>query len=140
MQACRTGQACTSSTRTDDASSNLPFPEVDPCPDPVDPAQLLDELSATIRRFIVMDAEQADAAALWVVLTWLIDVVEVAPLAIINAPEKSCGKSQLLDVIGRMSARPLPVSNVSTAALFRSVELWRPTLLIDEADTFIRRE
>jgi putative DNA primase/helicase len=24
------------------------------------------------------------------------------------------------------------------AGLFRSVELWRPTLLIDEADTFIR--
>ena len=119
-------------------SGDLPFAEVDPHPDPVDPALLLDELSATIRRFIVMDAEQADAVALWVALTWLIDVVEVAPLAVINAPEKSCGKSQLLDVMGRMSARPLPVSNVSTASLFRSMELWRPTLLIDEADTFIR--
>ena len=50
----------------------------------------------------------------------------------------ACGKSVLLDVIGRMSARPLPVSNVSTASLFRSVELWSPTLLIDEADTFVR--
>ncbi len=37
-----------------------------------------------------------------------------------------------------MSARPLPVSNSSTAALFRSIDLWKPTLLIDEADTFIR--
>ena len=122
----------------DGASSDLPFPEVDPCPDPVEPALLLDELSASIRRFIVMGPEQADATALWVALTWFIDVVEVAPLAIINAPEKSCGKSQLLDVMGRMSARPLPVSNLSTAALFRSVEMMRPTLLIDEADTFIR--
>jgi putative DNA primase/helicase len=73
-----------------------------------------------------------------VAFTWFINAVEVAPLAVINAPEKSCGKSLLLDVVGRMSARPLPVSNASTAALFRSVELWSPTILIDEADTFIR--
>ena len=122
----------------DGSSGNLPFPEVDPCPDPVDPALLLDELSATIRRYIVMDQEQADAAALWVALTWFINVVEIAPLAMINAPGKACGKSQLLDVMGRMSARPLPVSNLTTAALFRSVEMMRPTLLIDEADTFIQ--
>lgn len=74
----------------------------------------------------------------WVAQTWFIDYVEVAPLAIINAPEKACGKSQLLDVMGRMSARPLPVANVTPAAVFRSVELWSPTLLIDEADTFFR--
>jgi putative DNA primase/helicase len=115
-----------------------PFPDVEPCPTPVNPASLLTEVASTIRRFIVMDPAQADAAALWVALTWLMDAVDVAPLAIINAPEKSCGKSQLLDVMGRMSARPLPVSNVSTASLFRSMELWGPTLLIDEADTFIR--
>ena len=85
-----------------------------------------------------MQAEQADAAALWTAFTWFIHVVAVAPLAIINAPEKSCGKTQLLDVMGRMSARPLSASNVSTASLFRSMELWEPTLLIDEADTFVR--
>ena len=124
--------------KEDDASSSLPFPEIEPWTTPVDPEQVLNDISHTIRRFIVMDQEQADAAVLWVALTWFIDVVEVAPLAIINAPEKSCGKSQLLDVMGRMSARPLPVSNLSTAALFRSVEMMRPTLLIDEADTFIR--
>ena len=123
---------------TDNESSNLPFPEVDPWPDPVDPAQLLDELSVTIHRFIVMDDEQADAVALWVVLTWFIEVVKVAPLIIANAPEKACAKSLLLELIGRISAKPLSVSNLSTAALFRSVEMFGLTLLIDEADTFIR--
>jgi putative DNA primase/helicase len=104
-------------------SSSLPFAEAEPCPSEVDPALLLNEVAATIRIYIVLDEEQADAAALWVALTWFIDVVEVAPLAMMNAPEKSCGKSLLLDVIGRMSARPLPVSNATTAGLFRSVEL-----------------
>lgn len=116
----------------------LPFVEVEPHPQPIDPAHLLDEVSETIRRFIVLDADQADAAALWCALTWFIDVVEVAPLAIINAPEKSCGKTQLLTVMGRMAYRPLPASNASASALFRAVELWKPSILIDEADTFFR--
>lgn len=115
-----------------------PFAEVEPHADPIDPAQLLSEVADTIRQFIVLDTEQANAAALWIALTWFIDVVEVAPLAIINAPEKSCGKTQLLTVLGRMAYRPLPASNASASALFRAVELWKPTILIDEADTFFR--
>jgi len=119
-------------------SDRLPFAEVEPHHEPIDPAQLLNEVSDTIRQFIVLDTEQAHAAALWCALTWFIDVVEVAPLAIINAPEKSCGKTQLLTVMGRMAYRPLPASNASASALFRAVELWKPTILIDEADTFFR--
>jgi hypothetical protein len=34
-------------------------------------------------------------------------------------------------------SRPLPTANTSAAAIFRVVELQRPTLLIDEADTFL---
>jgi len=124
--------------RNDEAEAILPFPIVEPYPEPIVPAQLLDEIAVTIHRFIVVEPEQADAAALWVAFTWFIGVVQVAPLAIINAPEKACGKSQLLDVLGRMAARPLPAANSSTAFLFRAVEKWTPTLLIDEADTFIR--
>ena len=125
--------------RSDEGEAGrLPFNEVEPYPHPIDPAQLLDEVSDTIKRFIVLDTEQAHAAALWVALTWFIDVVEVAPLAIINAPEKSCGKTQLLTVVGRMAYRPLPASNASASALFRAVEMWKPTILIDEADTFFR--
>lgn len=118
--------------------ARLPFAEVEQHPDPIDPAQLLDEVSDTVRRFIVLDIEQAHAAALWVAFTWLTDVAEVAPLAIINAPEKACGKSQMLTLLGKMVCRPLPASNSTAAGLFRAVELWKPTVLIDEADTFIR--
>lgn len=125
--------------RSDESEADrLPFDEVEPHPETINPAHLLTEVSDTIKRFIVLDIEQAHAATLWVALTWFIDVVEVAPLAIINAPEKSCGKTQLLTVLGRMAYRPLPASNASASALFRAVELWKPTILIDEADTFFR--
>lgn len=115
-----------------------PFPDVEMHPDPVDPAALLDEISDIIRRFIVLDKEQADAAALWVAHTHLVDEADVSPIAIINAPEKACAKTLFQTVLGRMAYRPLPASNASLSALFRAVEAWRPTLLIDEADTFFR--
>lgn len=134
----KTLDALVKAERNDDDEAALPFPIVEPYPDPIVPAQLLDEIAVTIHRFIVVEPEQADAAALWVTFTWFIGVVQIAPLAIINAPEKACGKSQMLDVLGRMVARPLPAANSSTAFLFRAVEKWTPTLLIDEADTFIR--
>jgi hypothetical protein len=117
---------------------NLPFPIVESHPEPIDPAQLLDDISYMIRKYIVLDPEQADAAALWVALTWFILHMDLAPLAIINAPEKACGKTQLLSVIGYMSNRPLPASNASSSAIFRAVEKWQPTMLIDEADTFFK--
>lgn len=131
--------AMVKAARSDESEGKkLPFMEVEPHPEPIDPAKLLDEVADTIRQFIVLDTDQANAAALWCALTWFIDVVEVAPLAIINAPEKSCGKTQLLTVLGRMAYRPLPASNASPSALFRAVESWKPTILIDEADTFFR--
>lgn len=118
--------------------ANTPFSQVEPWPKAVDGAALLSEIARTVRRFIVCQPETTHAVALWVAMTWCIDMVDVAPIAIITAPEKRCGKSQLLFLIGRLANRPLPASNITPAALFRSIDLWHPTLLIDEADAFMR--
>ncbi|MCA8199195.1 DUF3631 domain-containing protein [Burkholderia vietnamiensis] len=115
-----------------------PFAEVEPWHEQVDGGALLSEIARTIRRFIVCDESTVTAAVLWTAMTWLMDSVDVAPLAIITAPEKRCGKSQLLDLLGRLSRRPLLAGNVTAAALFRAIEAWQPTLLIDEADAFMR--
>lgn len=64
--------------------------------------------------------------------------MQIAPIACITAPEKRCGKTQLLTLIGMLCYQPLPASNITAAALFRSIEKWKPTLLIDEADAFLR--
>src|SRR5262249_56153816 len=54
------------------------------------------------------------------------------------SPEKRCGKTTCLRLVGAVAARPLTASNVTAAVVFRTVEMVRPTLLIDEADSFIR--
>jgi sulfur transfer protein SufE len=118
--------------------SPLPFAEVEPCDEPVEPAFVLNEMAAAIRRHIIMDDEQLDAVTLWVAFTWFIGDVEVAPLLIITAPEKACGKSQLLNLVGQFASRPLSAANSTPSFLFRAISAWGPTLLIDEADTFIR--
>ena len=125
--------------RSEDRNAGrLPFVEHEPAEQPVDPARLFDEVTAVIQRYIVLDLEQAHAAALWVAHTHLTDVADVSPLAIINAPERACAKTLFQALLGRMCYRPLPASNASLSALFRAVESWQPTILIDEADTFFR--
>lgn len=112
--------------------------DIEPWSAPIIVAELLDEVRATIRRFIVCDPPTVTATALWIAFTWIIDHAQVAPMAIITAPEKRCGKTQLLDVMGRLSMRGLFASSISPAATFRVIEAKSPTLLIDEADAFFR--
>lgn len=114
------------------------YPEVIPWANCVDGAELLDEIYETLKKFIVCSEETAVAATLWISFTWFIDHAQVAPLAVITAPEKRCGKTQMLSLIGKLSRRPLVASNISPSAIFRVVERDAPTLLIDEADTFLR--
>lgn len=114
------------------------FDEVESWPEPVDGAELLNDIARAIGQYVIADKETIRAAALWVTFTWLIDVVQVAPIANITAPEKRCGKTVMLSALGKLAYRPLQASDIATAALFRSIELWSPTLLIDEVDAFLR--
>jgi hypothetical protein len=118
--------------------SNELFPPVEPWPEPVDGAALVRELSEVLQRYVVCQAEAADAAALWITFTWFIDEVHVAPIANITAPLPNCGKSTLLEFIETFSCQPLKCDGISAAALFRSMDKWQPTLLVDEVDTFLR--
>lgn len=89
-----------------EGGSNVLFEEVEPWPQPINGADLLDELSATVRRFVVCERHTADAAALWLAFTWCIDAVSVAPIANITAPLPNCGKSTMLDLFERLWVKP----------------------------------
>ena len=114
------------------------FPVIEPWPEVVDPKALLEDLCLALKRFAVLPEHADTALALWIIFTWLIDHVDVAPILAISSPEKRCGKTTVLSLVQRLVKRPLPASNITPAALFRSIEHFKPTLLIDEADTFIQ--
>ena len=109
-----------------------------PWPSEVDGAELLDTLRTVAQRFLVLPRDGDNVIALWTLFTHCIDAASVAPILALLSPEKRCGKTTTLDLLTRLSRRALPGSNITTAALFRSVEKWAPTLLIDEADSFLR--
>ena len=111
---------------------------VEPWDESVDLAELLNEISSVLDKHIVCNAEVKTAATLWIAYSWCIEHVPFAPLAIITAPEMRCGKTQLLEVMGRLSRKPLMASGISPAAVFRVVDAQRPTLFIDEVDTFLK--
>ncbi len=125
-------------TRKADKPDDEPFADIEPYPDSVEPAQLLDEISTTIRRFIVLDKYQADIASLWVAACWFVDVIHTAPIALINAPEKACGKTQLLTLLGKLAPRATQLSGISPSVLFRMIEKYQPTLFVDEIETVLK--
>ena len=113
------------------------FPPLEIWEQPIDGCELLDEIKKTISQYIIADEQTIIASTLWVTFTWFIDVVNYAPIANITAPEKRCGKTKLLSVLKRLSYKALSTSNISAPALFRLIELYKPTLLIDEVDSFL---
>jgi putative DNA primase/helicase len=115
----------------------ISFPDPEPWQHAVAGAELLDDFSAALRQHVIMSKEAADATALWIVHTYLIDVIDTSPRLAITSPEKGCGKTTLLDILGIVTRCPLPTANATPASVFRVIEMSRPTLLIDEADTFL---
>jgi len=113
------------------------FPEVEPWTDEVSGGALLDEIAATFRRYVVLPKHTDTVAALWVLNTYVHDASYHSPMIILTSPEKRCGKTTALNVFMAVCNRPLPASNVSGAVVFRAIEKWHPTLMIDEVDSFL---
>jgi hypothetical protein len=121
------------------SESNLGIPDTEPWPDTVNGLSLFDEVDALLRRHVVFQkAGDPHVITAWTVGTYLYEVFNIFPRLGITSPDSQCGKTTVLDILNRLARRPLMTSNLSTSSAFRAVEAWRPTLLVDEMDTFIK--
>lgn len=100
-------------------------------------AALLDEVRAAVTRYVALPSVHVEVGVtLWIAATHAVDALNTAPRLAIRSPEKRCGKSRLLDLVGALCRNPLPTANVSSAVLYRVMGgKNKPTLIIDEADT-----
>jgi putative DNA primase/helicase len=114
------------------------FEAIDPSDESVEGATLLDELAETFKKYLVLPKDAESILALWVVHTYAIDAAHATPYLHVRSPLARCGKSKLLDLLEALVYRHLKFSNASSAAIFRVIEAHHPTLLIDEADTYIK--
>jgi uncharacterized protein DUF3631/uncharacterized protein DUF3854 len=115
-------------------------PTAPPWDEKVDAKEVLDLICAAISRFVWMKPPQCRAVALWIVLSYLHDVVDILPLLLITSPEEECGKTTLAELIYNLSNRPIAASNISSAAVYRTIKDDCPTLILDEADTYLRED
>ena len=102
---------------------NLPFEVYEPYDKPVVLGELLDEVSRTIRIYVIVENIQADTAALWILHTYLISCFDTSPVLIANAPERACAKTLFQTVLAKLAARALMASNATASSLFRSIDL-----------------
>ena len=119
----------------------IEWPESEPWPEPVDGARLLTSLAELITSYVYIPGELADALSLWIVHSYLHDRLEVSTFLNLTSATKRCGKSLLLEVLSELVYRPLPVAgNITPAALFRTIQKFEPTLLLDEIDTYLAND
>ena len=135
IQAALNGSHHPANSRLQGSSLNLEDPE--PLSGPVVPGEVLTEVEEAFVRHVALPESASVALALWVMHAATHDCWSVSPILAIVSPTKRCGKTTLLHLLSTLVPRPLPAANITSAALFRAVEKYTPTLILDEADTFL---
>ena len=129
---------CASGSGKIGSYSALPHWKVGPWPEPVAGAALLEFIKQVFRRYVVMPKGADTALALWTLHAWTADAGDISPFLVLVSPTKRCGKTSVLIILLYLTPRSELASNISASASFATSQEVRPTLLIDEADTFVK--
>jgi hypothetical protein len=103
-------------------------------PEEVDGDALLDELRNHFRRYVVLPKEADVALALWVLHTWVFDCFDITPYLAITSPTPRCGKTVLMTMLHWLCCRGKKSDSMSRAVIYRSVDVEKPTLILDEVN------
>ena len=98
---------------------------------------LIAELESFVRSYVTL-AEPFDALviALWLAATHVWTVFDAFPYLVITSATKRSGKTRLLELMSFVAASSRLIANISPAALYRTIDAEKPTLLVDEAEMF----
>jgi hypothetical protein len=104
---------------------------------PINGTELLDEVKAFIRRFVVLQSEAAgDLLALWVLHTHAFEAAWATPYLRVVSAAPDSGKTLLMEVLSSISRSGWHAVNPSVAVLYRRIDRDQPTLLLDEMDNY----
>lgn len=94
----------------------------------------LNILEAEFRKYIDLDAsEDYFLLSLWTIGTYLHPLFVAYPYIFINGV-KGCGKTKLLHLCKLISFHGLHAGSISSSVLFRIIDMYRPSIFIDEAE------
>ena len=87
-----------------------------------------------IHRYLEIDMFYERLASYYVLFSWLYDCFTMVPY-LRALGDYGTGKTRFIETIGGLCYRPISTAGVaSTASIFRMLELFRGTLILDEAD------
>ena len=119
-------------------SGERPHWSVEPAEHPVKGGDLIKKVSRRIKRHVVMDDEQVLTVAIWVAFAWTHDAATHTPILCVTSPEAECGKTTLLGLLQLLTPKGMLFVDTSSAVLYRMIEAWHPTLIVDEADVMFK--
>jgi len=127
-EACRmpSRRPAAASATGSDATRTVPLPN------------LLGEIEAIVRRYVMIPADALTAVVLWIAHTYVLDAFDVTPYLNVTSSAKRCGKSRLLEVLESLVRGAWLVIRPSEAVLFRKIGRDQPTLLLDEVDAIFK--
>ncbi|MGH9461338.1 MAG: hypothetical protein ACRD1X_08970 [Vicinamibacteria bacterium] len=97
-------------------------------------AELLAEIQAFVHRYVDVSPLYETIAAYYVLLSWIYDGFNELPYLRLRGDPGS-GKTRFLLTVGSLCYKPIFASGASTVSpLFRILDAFRGTLIIDEAD------
>jgi hypothetical protein len=112
--------------------------DVEPWPEAVDGATVLDEVAKKVSSCLALPDGAPDTIALWIMHAHAYEAFIHSPRLNFRSPMKGCGKTLALDVLAVLTPRSLRTESITPAVLFRLVESHKPTLLLDETDTYLK--
>ena len=118
---------------------DVEFVDPEPHADPQDGNALLSDLKAMILKFTYLPDEVATAVAPWIVFTWMHDALEYSPYLNITSASPECGKTQLGMLLNLTVRRPeMTTGRPTPAVLYHKIEKSCPTVILDEADNYLK--
>jgi len=117
--------------------NNSIIENLEPWPDPVNITWIVEEIKKQINNFCILPDNYLSPLVAWIIGTYCFNSFRIYPKLCIYSPQKRCGKSTLMEVLDALTSNALMASNVSPAVIYRVIEVYQPTLLLDEADTWL---
>jgi putative DNA primase/helicase len=111
--------------------------DVEPWPEPVNGAEILDQVASRFEHYVVLPQGAADTLGLWCTHTHVYKLFQKSPRLDISAPAQECGKTTLRNCASLFCAREVRTDNMTTAVMFRLVSGHSPTILADECDKWL---
>jgi len=98
------------------------------------PEELKEEIKNYIHEYVDIPPEFEELSSYYILLTWVYDKLKTIPY-LRPIGDTSTGKSRFLKVVGGLCYHKTSISGaVTPAPIYRMIEQWKPTLIIDEGD------